>query len=192
MCAVFSQADFPDAVTIIEEAMTSGDSDDSLYMKYYSALNNISRIAYKRAKGKFPNDREGVEAVSDYLDDNSMTTFIGSAHFGFFAMRTCFDCPEFDATGLRNNGVLDLRALEETGRLIYESINSDRYNDYAQHGDRSAPLLSELTKDALGVIYMVRNNLSHGRKNRHNPDNDHVIENALPLLRMILGFLIEV
>jgi hypothetical protein len=94
---------------------------------------------------------------------------------------------EFDGNGQRLNGVINVRYTIDDKHPVWSPIDIGAYERFT-HGNASADDINLLARQLLFLVYTVRNNTFHGGKRADDTNDRQVIENALPLLRMIVEF----
>lgn len=94
-----------------------------------------------------------------------------------------------DQKGQRLNGVLNVGHTLSANEPIWSPINPSRFQRFLS-GRTDRRTVGILTREVLGVIYTVRNNLFHGGKRNDDANDRQVLENALPLLQLIVESLI--
>jgi len=184
------------------------------YMCYWTAFNNIyttlaeqkGHIARLRTQKdgsirtrpngsvqipeveKVLTEREEIELAFDEFSETLKHELVTHPNAKFFVYRI----PkwhgrriEFDGSGQRLNGVINLRYTVDEKHPVWSPIDIQAYERYSQakpeKGDKDL-----LAKQILFVLYMVRNNTFHGGKRADDANDRKVIEKASPLLSMIV------
>ena len=140
------------------------------------------------ARVKVPTEKEQIGLAFDQFEDELKHSLIMHKAASFFVYRT----PQWrgqdlkeDALGQRINGVLKVGRTVNAKYPSWSPIDTALYEKYMS-GIQPAEARNALSKQILDVLYTVRNNLVHGSKAVDDANNRDVIENALPLLRMIV------
>jgi len=98
---------------------------------------------------------------------------------------------EEDATGQRLNGVLNVGHTSNPEYPVWSPIDVQALQDY-QCGTRDPERYDALARQILNVLYTVRNNAFHGGKRTDDANDREVLDNALPLLAMIVTAFVRV
>jgi hypothetical protein len=94
---------------------------------------------------------------------------------------------KFDGNGQRLNGVINVRYTIDDKHPVWSPIDFGAYELYTQ-GKASPDDINLLTRQLLYLVYTIRNNTFHGGKRADDTNDRQVIENALPLLKIIVEF----
>lgn len=184
------------------------------YFYYWTAFNNIyTTIAYsgnrsttlkKRPDGSIATNTNGsvqipkVQTVSEQeqiglafaeFDSDLRHRLVTHVNVGFFVKRT----PSWhgtkiatDASGQRLNGVLNVNYTVEKDYPVWSPIDIQLYTDYLAN-PKNHKAGDFLAKQIVDLLYTVRCNLLHGGKRFDDANDVTVVENALPLLAMIVS-----
>jgi len=134
-------------------------------------------------------ERDEIDLAFEEFDNDLKHTLIVHPSTDFFVNRSPFwqnhPVPT-DVLGQRLNGVLNVNYTVNTDYPVWSPIDFQSYAQYLGNpGDDQARNL--LAKQIVEMLYTVRCNLMHGGK-RHDDRNDlSVVENALPLLQIIVS-----
>lgn len=88
---------------------------------------------------------------------------------------------EFDASGQRLNGVINVGYTVNTDYPVWSPIDTGQYELYMR-GYRVVEVSNALAMQILDLLYTVRNNAFHGGKRADDANDHEVVERALPLL----------
>lgn len=134
-----------------------------------------------------------IELAFDEFDEILKHELITHTNTNFFVYRIpqWHQFPiEFDGSGQRINGVMNVRYTIDAKHPVWSPIDIQTYERYVkndpQKGDQDL-----LAKQILFLIYTVRNNTFHGGKRSDDANDSEVIEKAFPLLSMIVGYFIH-
>lgn len=184
------------------------------YIYYWTAFNNIyTTIAYsanrsttlkKRPDGSIETRLNGgvqipkVQVVSEQeqiglafaeFDNNLRHRLVTQQNVEFFVNRTPLwhgIAISTDAWGQRINGVLNVNYTVEEKYPVWSPIDVQSYNNYLMNSkDYQARDL--LARQIIELLYTIRCNLLHGGKRFDDANDETVVENALPLLVMIVS-----
>jgi hypothetical protein len=92
---------------------------------------------------------------------------------------------EHDAAGQRLNGVLNVGYTVSADHPVWSPIDTQLYERY-MGGSQDKEARNVLGKQILNLLYTVRNNTFHGGKRADDANDREVVEQALPLLVMIV------
>jgi hypothetical protein len=90
-----------------------------------------------------------------------------------------------DAAGQRLNGVLNVGQTVNFDYPVWSPIDTSAWRQYVG-GHMDPANRDALAKQLVDMLYTVRNNTFHGGKRADDAEDHRVVENALPLLRMIV------
>ena len=138
-------------------------------------------------------EREEIELAFGEFSENLKHELITHPSTKFFVYRI----PkwhgrriEFDDSGQRLNGVINLRYTADEKHPVWSPIDIQAYERYIQgkpeKGDKDL-----LARQMLFMIYTVRNNTFHGGKRADDANDREVMEKAFPLLSMIVEHFIR-
>ncbi len=93
---------------------------------------------------------------------------------------------EYDAFGQRVNGVINVDYTSDSQYPVWSPIDFQHYKEYLENPDNEENR-NFLARQIVDLLYTIRNNLMHGGKKRFDDANDiTVVENALPMLELIV------
>lgn len=92
---------------------------------------------------------------------------------------------EHDTRGQRLNGVLNIGYTVDRLNPFWSPLNSSFYEQYI-NGNHDALARNELAGQITDMLYTIRNNTFHGGKMANDANDREVLENAVPLLKMIV------
>lgn len=135
-------------------------------------------------------EREQIREAFAQFDENLKNTLVGHDSVRFFAERT----PKWgdhqishDFKGQRLNGVLNVGYTVDENHPVWSPISIANYEQY-QTGVKTSAMRDRLAEELLWILYTVRNNIIHGGKRADDANDLEVVSNALPLLKMIVGY----
>ncbi len=134
-------------------------------------------------------DREQIHfALQEFSDELKHSLIL---HHGteYFAGRTPFwqgKKIEFDAFGQRVNGVINVHYTSDRQYPIWSPIDLQYYAEYLANHDNEANR-NFLTRQIVDLLYTVRINFMHASKRFDDANDVKVIENALPMLELIVA-----
>ena len=183
------------------------------YFYYWAAFNNIyTTIAYSNDKSigykKLPDgsiatkhngsvkiaiviplpDKHQINMARTKFDEVLKHKLISHPSTMFFANRIpCWNGKKIttDDSNQRLNGVININHTIDTRYPVWSPIEKKDYEQYLNNSCNKKSK-NNLVRQILDILYTIRCNLMHGGK-RIDDDNDvTVVENALPLLAMIV------
>lgn len=136
-----------------------------------------------------PFERDQLKHIFSHFDQDLKMALVGCPNIEFFSNRT----PELDghgpipqdASGQVLNGVLSITRTVEPNNPVWSPIDRPAYARF-KAGNASEGDVNLLSHQILFLLYTVRNNLLHGGKRFDDATDQKVVENALPLLELIL------
>jgi hypothetical protein len=138
-------------------------------------------------------EREEIELVFNEFDEtlkHDLVLHTSSAFFVYRVPQWHGRLIEFDGSGQKLNGVLNVGYTIEDKYPVWSPVDIQAYERYAQSkpqkGDKDL-----LAKQILFLIYTVRNNTFHGGKMTDDDNDSNVIKKAIPLLSMIVDHFID-
>ena len=92
---------------------------------------------------------------------------------------------EFDAFGQRVNGVINVNYTSDSQYPVWSPIDFQLYEEYLENPDNEeyGDLLAQQIVD---LLYTIRINFMHGSKRFDDANDIAVVENALPMLELIV------
>jgi len=138
---------------------------------------------------KVSRERDELDHMFTHFDQGLRMELVECPNTEFFVNRT----PELDghgpiqhdASGQVLNGVLSITRTVEVNNPVWSPIDKPAYARFKAGGASEADVYL-LSRQILFLLYTVRNNLSHGGKRFDDAADEKVVENALPLLELIL------
>lgn len=205
---VFYQIEVPVACSMIELA----EHANHPFQKYFcvwAAFNNIytlvsqrnglivqpklDRLGQRRTERKWtyifpsvdqPKEHDQIKEVVSALDIGTKNTLISHPNIPFFVERTPHGVlSKHDDFGQLINGVLNVTRTINPQSPIWSPINKQAYGRYSA-GDQSE--INLLAEQIIFMLYTIRNNLVHGSKNPGEENDMRVVQNALPLLELVV------
>jgi len=92
---------------------------------------------------------------------------------------------EYDVVGQRVNGVLNINYTVDRQYPVWSPIDLEYYQEYLEN-PQEVKNRDFLCRQILDLLYTVRNNFMHGSKEFDDAIDLKVIENALPMLELIV------
>jgi len=94
---------------------------------------------------------------------------------------------EYDACGQRVNGVINVNRTCDIQYPVWSPVDFQYYEEYLKNPD------NEENRNFLGLqiiflLYTIRNNFMHGGKEFDDSKDINVIENALPMLELVVSY----
>lgn len=149
----------------------------------------IAGISFYRVDA--PRERDLLDLAFTKFTDALKITLAEHESTAFFLNRRPKQADQeipADAFGQVPNGVLNI-GYSLNGYPRYSPVSQADYSQYAQDKN-NVEACDRLAKQVLNITYTVRNNLFHGGKRTDDGNAQEVVENAFPLLRLIvLSFL---
>jgi hypothetical protein len=134
------------------------------------------------------NEREKLDIAIAELDANLMHVLITHQGTRFFLNRIPYWRGaeiEFDAFGQRVNGIINVNYTSDRQYPVWSPIDIQFYQDYLENpGDQDNKRF--LARQIVDLLYTVRLNLMQGSRKLDDANDINVIENALPLLELIV------
>lgn len=97
---------------------------------------------------------------------------------------------ETDADGYRLNGVINVGSSVSREYPVWAPL-SLTWHERFRNGDRTTEIVEGLSRQVIWILYTVRNNLVHGGKRAHAENDVNVVEQAIPLLEVLLDWLLH-
>ena len=137
---------------------------------------------------RIPKEKELISGAITQINNQSKHELISHSITSFFVERLPHGvCSRFDNQGQFINGVLNVTKTIDQNHPIWSPINKSAYERYIAGDTSERDLLAE---QIIFMLYTIRNNLVHGGKNPGEENDVSVVENALPLLEIVVrGFL---
>ena len=199
---VFDNIEAPVAHSMVDHLNAMAVPPDTPFTKFsccWMAFNNIYFLVSKqkadqeaagggKVRTKPPAEWEQHEFILKEFTPQLKNELINSPAFQFFLNRR----PRWggsdvmvDDNGNRANGVTNLAKSAYKGRPVLATIDEARYRRWLTAA-RTPQDTDGLVAQIVDMIYTVRNNTFHGRKELLDPVARAVIDNAYELLRMIV------
>ena len=160
--------------------------DGSIVMR---TVGGLEQATFKKP----PDERRQIQYAVNQFDDDLVRRLLKHRSTGFFVYRA----PKWKENVIRHdilrqrlNGVINVNYTVSKAYPIWTHIDTQKYERYIA-GNTSRALRLSLTKQVVAVLYTVRNNLYHGGKRADDANDIEVVENALPLLQMIVAYFIS-
>lgn len=136
-----------------------------------------------------PRERARLQSVCAMLSPQLKETLILHRCTRFFVNRQ----PRFqgqeltvDARGQRLNGILNIGKTDEAGNPVWSPIDHSLYYAYV-NGERSREGADRLALEILILLLTAGKNLFHGGKRADDASDINIVEQALPLLKEVVG-----
>lgn len=134
------------------------------------------------------NESEKLEIALAELNDNLVHRLLAHDSTKYFVNRIPFWQGaeiEFDALGQRVNGVINVNYTSDRRYPVWSPIDIQFYQDYLENpGDQDNRCF--LVGQIVDLLYTIRQNLMQGSQKLDDANDINVIENALPLLEIIV------
>jgi hypothetical protein len=92
---------------------------------------------------------------------------------------------EHDAFGQRVNGVINVNYTSDSQYPVWSPIDFQHYEEYLENPDNEGNR-NILARQIVDLLYTIRNNFMHGSKKFDDANDITVVENALPMLELIV------
>lgn len=92
---------------------------------------------------------------------------------------------EYDHFGQRVNGVIHVNHTSDAQYPVWSPIDLQYYEAYMENPDEGENR-NFLVRQIVALLYAVRNNFMHGSQKLDDANDIQVVENALPLLELIV------
>ena len=133
-------------------------------------------------------EREQIRLAFQEFDDDLKRTLILHEGTEYFVGRI----PswqgikiEFDAFGQRVNGVINVNYTSDSQYPVWSPIDFQLYEEYLENPDNEENR-DFLAKQIVDLLYTIRINFMHGSKRFDDANDIAVVENALPMLELIV------
>ena len=183
------------------------------YFLYWTAFNNIyTTIAHRKGRRtlvkrnddgsvvtiangnvKIPevevvSEREQIQLAIQEFDEDLKRKLIDHAGTKYFLGRIPYwggQKIEQDAFGQKLNGVINVDYTTDRQYPVWSPIDFQTYEEYLANPDDEG-MRDLLLRQIVDLLYTVRCNLMHGSKKFDDANDISVIENALPMLELIV------
>jgi hypothetical protein len=142
----------------------------------------------KIPKVKPVSEREQLYLALGEFDDVLKHNLIAHESIKYFINRIPFwqgSKIEFDAFGQRVNGVINVNYTSSTQYPVWSPVDFQIYEGYLKKPDNEGDR-DFLTKQIVDLLYTVSKNLMHFGRKFDDANDISVVENALPLLELIV------
>lgn len=209
---VFHQVEVPVACSMIE-LTERADHPFQTYFCFWAAFNNIYTLVAQRngvtvrlnmdrnGRGRTeqrwtyvfpsvipPKEHEQIVEAVNALDVRVKDALISHPNTRFFVERKPHGVANNrDTFGQLINGVLNVTRTVNPQSPVWSPIDKQAYERYVtgEHSD-----INLLAEQIIFMLYTIRNNLLHGSKNPGEENDLTVVQNALPLLELVVrGFI---
>jgi len=92
---------------------------------------------------------------------------------------------EYDAFGQRVNGVINVNYTSDGQYPVWSPIDFQHYEEYLENPNNEENR-NFLARQIVDLLYTIRKNLMHGGKRFDDANDITVVENALPMLELIV------
>jgi len=93
---------------------------------------------------------------------------------------------EYDAFGQRVNGVINVNYTSDSQYPVWSPIDIQHYEEYLENPNNEENR-NFLTSQIVDLLYTVRKNFMYGGKKFDDANDISVVENALPMLELIVS-----
>ena len=135
-------------------------------------------------------EREQLRLAFQTFDDDLKNTLILHEGTKYFYGRSPFwqgKKIEYDAFGQKVNGVININYTSDSQYPVWSPIDFQVHEDYLEN-----PLNEEnrnfLARQIVDLLHTIRENFMHGSKKMDDGNDIKVVENALPMLELIVSF----
>lgn len=97
---------------------------------------------------------------------------------------------KYDALGQKVNGAINISYTSDSQYPIWSPIDIQYYKEYLENPNNTENR-DFLAGQILDLLYTVRNNFMHGSKEFDDSNDIKVIENALPMLELIVLYFMQ-
>jgi len=94
---------------------------------------------------------------------------------------------EYDAFGQKVNGVLAINYMSDSQYPVWSPIDQKYYQAYIENPD-NPEIRNFLAGQILDLLFTIRNNMMLGSREFDDSNDQKVIENALPMLALIVNY----
>lgn len=133
-------------------------------------------------------EREQIRlAFQEFVDDLKHTLILheGTAYFvGRIPFWQGIQI-EYDAFGQRVNGVINVNYTSDSQYPVWSPIDFQHYEEYLENPNDEENR-NFLARQIVDLLYTIRKNLMHGGKRFDDANDITVVENALPMLELIV------
>ena len=133
-------------------------------------------------------EREQIHLASQEFVDDLKHTLILHEGTGYFVGRI----PswqgikiEFDAFGQRVNGVINVNYTSDSQYPVWSPIDFQLFEEYLENPDNEDNK-DFLARQIVDLLFTVRENFMQGSKRLDDANDISVVENALPMLKLIV------
>jgi len=133
-------------------------------------------------------EREQILLAFQEFDDDLKHTLILHKGTGYFIGRI----PswqgkkiEYDTFGQRVNGVINVNYTSDSQYPVWSPIDFQYYEEYLENPD-NVENRDYLARQIVDLLYTIRINFMHGSKRFDDANDIAVVENALPMLELIV------
>ena len=133
-------------------------------------------------------EREQIRFAFEEFDDDLKHTLILHEGTEYFVGRIPYWQGiqiEYDAFGQRVNGVINVNYTSDSQYPVWSPIDIQHYEEYLENPDNEENR-NFLARQIFDLLYTIRNNLMHGGKKFDDANDIKVVENALPMLELIV------
>jgi hypothetical protein len=156
----------------------------SFELDRHGRVKTEQRWTYTFPKVRVPREHEQISQAIQHLDPNTKQILASHPSVHFFVERQPQGVHnKHDTLGQEINGVLNVNRTVNPNSPIWSPINRQEY-EKCVGGDFSGQEI--LTEQIVFMLYAIRNNLLHGSKSPGEENDMRVVENALPLLELLL------
>ncbi len=138
-------------------------------------------------------EREQIDIAVSELEAGAKAKLVGHENVAFFVNRR----PVFDGypleenkAGQKLNGVLNVVYSRSKDYPVWSPLSREVHAMVKLNNAGEAEI-DLLTKQIVDMLYTIRNNLFHGGKRADDAQDEEVLENAIPLLAIIVRFFLR-
>jgi len=133
-------------------------------------------------------EREQIRLAFQEFDDDLKHTLILHAGTKYFVGRIPYwggTQIEYDAFGQKVNGVINVNYTSDSQYPVWSPIDFQHYEEYLENHNNEENR-NFLTRQIVDLLYTIRKNIMHGGKRFDDANDNTVVENALPMLELIV------
>jgi hypothetical protein len=133
-------------------------------------------------------EREQIDlAFRDFDDDLKHTLILHESTAYFVGRIPAWQGKkiEYDAFGQRINGVIKVNYTSDAQYPVWSPIDTQHYEGYLENPDNEKSR-NLLARQIVDLLHAVRENFMHGGRKFDDANDIKVVENALPMLELIV------
>jgi len=138
-------------------------------------------------------EKEQIRLALQELDDDLKHTLVSHKGIEYFINRIPYWQGiqiEYDSFGQKVNGVLNINYTIDIQYPVWSPIDFKHYKEYLENPN-DLENSNFLAGQIIDLLYTIRNNFMHGSKEFDDSNDIEVIDNALPMLELIVTYFIQ-